>query len=86
MSDEPTKVEKVENLVLELLRYIPGRIDRVAEDVSELKARTNRVETEISLMRREMAGLHEDFAGLSGRVDRLGSRIDRIEQRLELAG
>ena len=83
MSDEPTKVE---NLVLEHLRYIRGPIDRVAEDVSELKARTNRVETEISLMRREMAGLHEDFAGLSGRVDRLGSRIARIEQRLELAG
>jgi archaellum component FlaC len=71
MADEP------ENLTLQLLRRIDQRvqglevkIDRLTDDLNNLKVRTS--------------GVEEGLAGVNRRLDRLDMRVDRIERRLEL--
>ena len=62
--------EEPDNIVLQLLRRMDTKLDRVLEDVSDLKVRMTHVE--------------EGLAGVNRRLDRLEARVDRIEQRLDL--
>ena len=62
--------EEPDNLVLQLLRRMDTKLDRVLEDVSDLQVRMTHVE--------------EGLAGVNRRLDRLEARVDRIEQRLDL--
>jgi len=64
MADEP------DNLVLAMLRKMDGKLDRLVEDVQDLKVRMTHVE--------------EGLAGVNRRLDRLEVRVDRIEKRLDL--
>jgi len=59
-----------ENLVLEHLRSIRSTVDRLAEDMLEVKGR--------------LGLLEQQYASLFSRVDRIDSRLDRIERRLDL--
>ncbi len=63
--------EEPENLTLQLLRRMDTKLDRVLQDVQDLKVRMTHVE--------------EGLAGVNRRLDRLEMRVDRIDQRLELA-
>jgi predicted nuclease with TOPRIM domain len=65
MTDAP------DNLVLQLLRKLDGKVDRLADDMSDLKMGMTHVE--------------ENLAGVHRRLDRTDQRIDRIERRLELS-
>lgn len=69
--------ENVENLVLEHLRHIRGKVDKIADDVADLKLRVGSLEEHAAL-------LHTDNAALAVRLDRLDSRVDRLERRLDL--
>ncbi len=64
MADEP------DSLVLNMLRRIDGKMDRVIDDVHDLKVR--------------MSSVEEGLAGVNRRLDRMDLRVDRIERRLEL--
>ena len=71
--------EEPENLVLAMLRRIDERttrmdvkLDRVVDDVQDLKMRMTHVE--------------EGLAGINRRLDRMEIRVDHIEKRLELVG
>ena len=46
--------ENVENLVLEHLRHIRGRVDQIADDVVDLKQRMSGLESAMNLVRREV--------------------------------
>jgi DNA repair ATPase RecN len=59
-----------DNITLRLLRSIDSKIDRVLDDVKDIKVRLTAVE--------------EALAGVNRRIDRSESRLDRIERRLEL--
>ncbi len=61
-----------ENIVLNLLRKIDTKLDRIADDVRDLKTRVTAIE--------------EGMAGIHRRLDRVDERLDRIERRLELVG
>ena len=65
MTDEP------ESLVLRMLRKMDVKLDRLVDDVADLKVGVTAVE--------------EGLAGVHRRMDRFESRLDRIERRLELA-
>ena len=65
MSDGP------DSLVLRFLRTIDGKLDRVLDEVSDLKVRVTNVES--------------NLVALNRRVDRFDSRAERIERRLGLA-
>jgi predicted nucleic acid-binding Zn-ribbon protein len=64
MADEPL------NHTLGLLRRMDAKLDRIIDDVGELKVR--------------VTGLEENYAVVSRRLDRIEGRLDRIEKRLDL--
>jgi predicted nucleic acid-binding Zn-ribbon protein len=60
-----------DNLVLVYLRRLDEKMDRLLDDMRDLKVR--------------VTGLEEGMAGVNRRLDRMELRIDRIERRLEIA-
>lgn len=64
MSREP------DDFVLVYLRRIDGKLDRLIDDVNDLKVR--------------MTAVEEAIAGIHRRMDRFEVRLDRIEKRLDL--
>jgi len=69
--------EEPDNLVLQILRRVETRLtgmetkmDRVLDDMHDLKVRVTHVE--------------EGLAGVNRRLDRLDERIERVEKRLTL--
>lgn len=62
--------ENVENLVLEGLRRLDEKIDRIIEQGCENRER--------------LGHLEEAYASISRRVDRIDDRLERIERRLDL--
>ena len=71
MADEP------DNLVLQLLRRLDVKLDRVIDDVADLKLRMTNMEE-------RMAQVELSIAGVNRRIDRIEARLDRIERRLDL--
>ena len=66
-----------DNLVLEHLRAIRGKMDRLSDDMSEVKAG-------LGVLEYQIGGLPAQNAGFSNRLDRLDDRLSRIEKRLDL--
>ena len=66
-----------DNLVLHYLRRIDEKIDRLGEDMQDVKRRLTSLES-------ASAQVHGDFAGQSLRIDRLENRLERIERRLDI--
>jgi predicted nucleic acid-binding Zn-ribbon protein len=64
MASEP------ENLTLIYLRRIDEKVDRLSDDVRDLKVR--------------MTAVEENLAGVQRRIDRVETRLERIERRLDL--
>jgi predicted nucleic acid-binding Zn-ribbon protein len=64
MTSEP------ENLILRQLRSMDAKLDRLLDDVHDLKVRVTAVE--------------EGLSGVHRRLDRVEQRVDRIEKRLDL--
>jgi archaellum component FlaC len=60
-----------DNLMLVYLRRIDEKVDRLSDDVRDVKGR--------------MAAVDENLAGVHRRIDRVELRIERIERRLDLA-
>jgi len=73
-----------DNLVIEHLRHIRGRVDQIAEDVTDLKQRMTSLERAMSLVKREVAYGDETDARHQVSLDKLVQRIERIERRLDL--
>ena len=59
-----------DNVVLEHLRAIRGTVERLSEDMQEVKTR--------------LGILENQYASISSRLDRLDARVLRIEKRLDL--
>jgi hypothetical protein len=74
----------VENLVIEHLRHIRGRVDQIAEDMTDLKHRVSSPETSMVLVKREVAASDETDIRQQVSLDKIVERIQRIEKRLEL--
>jgi hypothetical protein len=59
-----------DNVVLVYRRRIDEKVDRVIDDVRDIKLR--------------VTNLEEGQAGIQRRLDRVEARLDRIERRLDL--
>ena len=64
MADEP------ENILLQYMRRFDEKLDRVVDEMLDVKVRLTAVE--------------EGLAGINRRLDRLEMRVERIERRLDL--
>ena len=78
MSGEP------EGLVLVFLRRLDGKMDRLTDEVAELKSRMTLQEPGLVNVRSEILGLHQGLASQQVAFDRISTRLDRIERRLDL--
>ena len=78
MSGEP------DNIILVYLRRIDAKLDRVIEDVQDLKQRGTALELGQARLRSDVADLYGAYAGLQLRFDRMDSRLERIERYLDL--
>jgi len=73
MADEPN-LELLLTLIHRVLdeqRRAGTKLDRITDDLADLKLR--------------MTNTEEAIVGVNRRLDRLDTRVDRIERRLELA-
>jgi predicted nucleic acid-binding Zn-ribbon protein len=77
----PRMADDTSNIVIEHLRHIRGSVDRLADDIRELKHRVTTVEQQMSSLTATEAN---HYASLASRMDRIENRLDRIERRLEL--
>ena len=66
-----------ENIVLVYLRRIDDKLDRLINDVNDLKIR-------MSAFERNIGGVQVLIGAINSRVDRVEGRLDRIEKRLGL--
>jgi archaellum component FlaC len=66
MADEP------DNLVLVILRRLDAKMDRVIDDLRDVKVRLTSVKEGLNVVQR--------------RIDRLEDRVEHIERRLDLSG
>ena len=64
--------------MLDQLRAIRAKVDKIADDLGHLRQRVSSVELHLAGMQRDLANIHE-------RLDRQGDCLDRIERRLDLA-
>ncbi|MFC5504705.1 MULTISPECIES: hypothetical protein [Hyphomicrobiales] len=71
MSEEP------DNIVLVMLRRMDAKLDRVIDDVRDLKVRMTNVEE-------GLAKVELSIAGVNRRIDGVEARLDRIERRFDL--
>ena len=71
MSDTP------DNVILTLLRRMDMKLDRLVDEVQDLKRRTTPLD-------RQAGDLRVDLAGVSARLDRIDDRLVRVERRLDL--
>ena len=78
--------DSVESVILEQLRHIRGRVDRIAEDMTDVKLRLSSIDSAMVLVKREVSSGDETDARQQFRLDRLADRIERIERRLDLIG
>ena len=70
-------VDAPDRLIFEYLRRLDTKLDRVIEDIGDLKIRMTAVEERI-------AQVELSIAGVNRRIDRVEARLDRIERRLDL--
>jgi archaellum component FlaC len=66
-----------DNPMLVFPRRIDAKVDRVIEDLRDLKVRATDVEE-------RLAKVDLSIAGVNRRIDRVEARLDRIERRLDL--
>lgn len=79
MSDDP------DNIVLVYLRRMDAKIDRVVEDIAEVKLRQNDLTRSVATLPREQAGDAEGVAHLQAQIDRMRDEMDRIKRRLDIS-
>ena len=76
--------DNTENLVLEHLRHIRGRVDQISDDVTDLKHRMTSLEHGMSLIKREIHFGDEVDARQQVSLDRIVERLERLERRFDL--
>ena len=69
--------EDVANLTLMFMRRLDQRLDRVENDVGDIKLRATATEE-------HLASIMMSIAGLNSRMDKIDNRLARVEQRLDL--
>ena len=69
--------DDVENLILERLRRIDGRLSNIEDNMADIKTRMAAIDE-------HGGGLSISTSGTNSRMDRFDEQIKRIERRLEL--
>jgi hypothetical protein len=76
--------DNIDNLVLEHLRHIRGKVDKNEKEMDALKTRMTRLELAMVSVKREVSDGFEADIHQHKTNDSLLSRIERIESQLDL--
>ena len=76
--------ENVENLLLEHMKRFQATLERIEQELRELKTRQNETHTGVLGLRRDQVNDAEVVAHLQAQFDLFRDRLDRVEKRLEL--
>ena len=76
--------DEVENMMLEHLKRFQSTLDRIGQDLRELKTRQNETHSAVIGLRRDQVQDAEVSANIHVQLDTVKDRLDRIERRLEL--
>ena len=79
MPDDP------ENLILVYLRRMDSKLDRLADELGDVKLRLQALESGFLEVRRDVVSLHADLVRIDHRLDRVEERLARVERRFDLA-
>ncbi len=74
-----------ENLVLEHLKHIRGKVDIISEDMKDLKYRMNSIENAVGGLKRDTANTQDDVYHQNSVIDSIKERLNTIERRLEIS-
>lgn len=78
-------MDNIENIVIEHLRHMRGKIDQIADDVREVKHRLSTVEATQGTILQHIGHLSTSLAQQQLSFDRMTERVERVEKRLEIA-
>ena len=78
-------MDEVNNIIIEHLRHMRGKIDKIADDVTELKHRLATVEATQATVLQHIGHLASSIAQQQVSIDRLSERVDKLEMRLDIA-
>ena len=70
--------------ILRYLRRLDEKVDRVTNDIGEVKSRLYSIETRMTSLEASVVHVHERMDGLQRQLGNVTDRLDRIERRLEL--
>jgi hypothetical protein len=76
--------ENIESLVLEHLRPIRSKVDKLADDMETLKLRMQSHAERLISVERAVVNVHADIALVNVRLDRLETRFACVARRLDL--
>ena len=68
-----------ESVILEHLRHIRGKVDRLSDDMVEVKRRLSNIEIAQGHLQSQMGQLNQRMDGIDVRVDRIEQRLDMVE-------
>jgi hypothetical protein len=71
--------ENFENLILEQLRHIGGRIDWMADDMGTMELRLSSPEGQVADLHGDNAIVHQQPERIEGRLETMGRRLDLSE-------
>ncbi len=74
-----------DDLIFEYLRRLDDKLDRIIEDIGDVKIRMTAGEERLARFDVAIANLELSIAGANRRIDRVEGRLDRIERALDLA-
>ncbi|WP_375399090.1 hypothetical protein [uncultured Sphingomonas sp.] len=69
--------DNIENLTLLFMRRLDQRLDRLENDIGDIKLRVTATEE-------HLASIMMSVAGLNSRMDKVDARLARVERRLDL--
>jgi phage shock protein A len=78
-------MENVDNIIIEHLRNMRGKIDQIGDDVREMKHRLNNVEATQGTILQHLGHLATSIAQQQLSFDRMTERVEMIEKRLDIA-
>jgi predicted nucleic acid-binding Zn-ribbon protein len=77
MKEGLSVTDNVENMTLKFMRRLDTRLDRLENDIGDIKLRVTATEE-------HLASIMMSMAGVNSRMDKIDDRLSRVERRLDL--
>jgi chromosome segregation ATPase len=77
LKEGPVVTDNIENPTLKFMRRLDTRLDRLENDIGDIKLRVTATEE-------HLASIMMSMAGVNSRMDKIDERLAHVERRLDL--